>query len=468
MSRELVIERLPCGLQAGLLEDGRLVEVDLLDEPLADPQGAIVLGRVRRVDRDLGAAFVDCGLGADAYLGARDARLVAGAGRDQPIERMLFEGQGVLVQVRERPAPGKAPRVSGDIALVGVHLVLRPRRRNLALSARLERTAVAAEQRARGRALFPDGGVTLRRAAEMASDAELMAELARLRAQWTKIETAAAAATPPARIHGVDDPLHRLMIERSAPDLERIVVGDPALLVRGRTWLGQWQPGLVERLVSAADPFEATGAAEQLEQALQPSVPVAGGGSLIIQPTAALTAIDVNGGGRRALEANLAASAEIARQLRLRRIGGTVVVDFIDLPAGAARARVLDVLRDAVAADPAPVQVFGMSRFGLVEISRKRVGPSLAELLNRPCPVCAGAGTLPALRWRAQELLRELSKSRPRRLAVLAAPDLHDYLSREGRAAWQACAGRYGHAIALGVDPTLAPGSHRIEDGTCE
>jgi Rne/Rng family ribonuclease len=464
VSRELVIERSPFGLRTGLLEDGRLVEVDLLDEPIDDPRGDIVLGRVRAIDQDLGAAFVDCGLAADAYLGARDARYLAGAGREEPIERMLCAGQGVLVQVRHGPAVGKAPRVTGDIGLVGVYLIFRPRRRSVSLSARLERTPLAAEQRARGVALFPDTGVTLRHAAPMASDAELTAELARLREQWARIEAAANAATPPARIHAVTDALHRLLLEQIAPDLGRIVVGDQALLVRARTWLEQWRPVLVERLVSVPDPFEATGAAEQLEQALQPSVPLPGGGSLIIQPTAAFTAIDVNGGGRRALEANLAASSEIAWQLRLRRIGGTVVVDFIDLPARAARARVLGALREAVAGDPAPVQVFAMSRFGLVEISRKRIGPSLAELLGRTCPVCDGAGTLPGLRWRAEQLLRELTKLPPGRVTVLAAPDLHDYLSGTGRVAWEAFVGRYGGAIALDVERSLGAGEYRIKE----
>jgi Rne/Rng family ribonuclease len=354
--------------------------------------------------------------------------------------------------------------VTGDIALVGVHLVLRPRRRDVALSARLERTPAATEQQARAAALFPEGGVTLRRAASIASDAELLAELARLRAQWTQIEAAARAATPPARIHAVADPLHRLLLERIAPELERIVVGDQALLVRARAWLAEWQPALETDLVGAADPFGATGAAEQLEQALQPSVPLAGGGSLIIQPTAAFTAIDVNGGGRRALEANLAAAREIARQLRLRRIGGTVVVDFIDLPARAARAQVLRALRDAVADDPAPVQAFAMSRFGLVEISRKRLGPSLAELLRRPCPVCAGAGTMSGLRWCAEQLLQELTMLPAGRVTVLAAPDLYAYLSGTGRAAWQSFAGRSGRTIALGIDRALAPGRHRIEE----
>ena len=423
-----------------------------------------MLGRVRAVDPDLGAAFVDCGLAADAWLSARDARFIAGAPRDAPIERMLSEGQGVLLQVRQGPAAGKGPRVTGDIALLGVHLVLRPRRRGVALSARLERTTAAAEQQARAAALFPECGVTLRRAAPLASDAELLAELARLRARWAEIEAAARHATPPARIHAVDDPLHRLFLERIAPDLERIVVGDQALLVRARAWLAEWQPVLETGLVSEADPFEATGAAEQLEQALQPSVPLPGGGSLIIQPTAAFTAIDVNGGGRRALEANLAATGEIARQLRLRRIGGTVVVDFIDLPARAARVRVLGALRDALAHDPVPVQAYSMSRFGLVEISRKRTGPSLAELLGRSCPACEGAGTVPGLRWRAEDLMRAMGGLPPGRLTVLAAPDLHDYLSGAGRAAWQAFAGRYGDRVELRIDQSLAPGTHRIEE----
>ncbi|MGH6899027.1 MAG: hypothetical protein ACREJ5_21185, partial [Geminicoccaceae bacterium] len=125
MSTELVIERSPFGLEAALLEDGRLVQVDLPDQPGADPKAEIRLGRVRRVERDLDAAFVDCGFAADAWLGARDARFLAGAGRDVAIDRMLSEGQGVLVQVRRGPVGGKGPQVTGDVALAGMSLVLR-------------------------------------------------------------------------------------------------------------------------------------------------------------------------------------------------------------------------------------------------------------------------------------------------------------------------------------------------------
>jgi ribonuclease G len=463
VSTELVVDRSPFGLEAALLADGRLVQVDLLDAPDEDPRGQIRLGRVRRVDRDLGAAFVDCGLGADAWLGARDARFLAAAGRDVPIERMLGEGQGVLVQVRRGPGDGKGAQVSADIALAGTYLVLRPRRREVALSARLARTPGAAEQRTRAQRLFPDTGLMLRRGAPRASDAELLAELARLQDQWREIEAKAGAATPPAVVHAID-PLQRLLLDQLSPELERIVVGDQATLARARTWLAAWQPTLADRLVSLPDPFEAIGVAEQLEEALQPRVALPGGGSLIVESTAALTAIDVNGGGRRALEANLAAAPEIARQLRLRRIGGTIVVDFIDLSARAARAGVLEALRAALADDPEPVQVFPMSRFGLVEISRRRGGPSLAEMLGRACPLCGGAGAVAGLRWRALPLMRELTRRSPARLEVHAAPDLHDYLSGAGSSGWQAFAARQGGALVLEVDRALAPGSHRIEE----
>jgi ribonuclease G len=461
VSAELVIERSPFGLTAALLEDGRLAEVDLLDQAAEDVRGQIRLGRVRRVECDLGAAFVDCGLPADAWLGARDARFAVGAGRDVPIERMLGEGQGILVQVRRGSVGGKAPQVSGDVALAGTCLVLRPRRADVALSARLARTPTAAAQRARAARLFPGIGLVLRRSAAHASDAELLAELARLRERWQGIEAAASATTPPARLHA-EDPLQRLLLDHLAPELERIVVGDQATLVRARTWLEEWQPAMADRLVSLPDPFEATGVADQLEEALRPEVPLAGGGSLIIEATAALTAIDVNGGGRRALEANLAAAPEIARQLRLRRIGGTVVVDFIDPPARTARARVVDALRAALAEDPEPVQVFPMSRFGLVEISRRRSGPSLAEMLGRRCPTCEGAGTLPGLRRRAEQLIQELGRRGPARLRVHAAPDLHHFLTGAGNTGWRAVAESPGGALVLEADRALAPGDHRI------
>ncbi len=213
------------------------------------------------------------------------------------------------------------------------------------------------------------------------------------------------------------------------------------------------------------DAFAASGAEEQLLAALEPVVPLAGGGALTIEPTAALTAIDVDGGGRRPLEVDLEAAGEIARQLRLRQLGGTIVVDFVDLASKRDRARLFSAVRAALAADPVPVQAFAMSALGLVEISRQRVGPSLAERLGRVCPSCGRGGRLPSLRSQSEALMRALGARAPGRLAADLAPDLHGYLCGSAASAWAAFGARQGWLPALRVDPGLAPGGWSIEEG---
>ena len=439
MSREVVIEATPFGLRAALLEDGRLLEVSMAEPGGRAPRGSVLLGRVRAIDRDLAAAFVDCGASEDGWLGARDARLLSSGGvRGARLERQLREGQAVLVQVRREAQGGKGPRLTGDVALSGPCLVYRPRR--------------------------PGAGLAERPAAKGASAAELAAEAARLRRLWQTIEDRAEAAQPPALLHGPGEPVAWLLAEQLGADPERILITDPATMVRARGYLETWRPALLERLEHLPDAFAASGAEEQLAAALEPLAPLPGGGALIIQPTAALTAIDVDGGGRRALEVNLAAAGEVARQLRLRQLGGTIVVDFVDLAGVRERQRLVQTLRRALADDPAPVEVFPMSALGLVEISRQRSVPSLAEQFGRSCPACGGSGLVPGVRRCCEGLMRELARRPAARLCARVAPDLHAYLSGDGAAAWQAFGERSGIAPALHSDPLLAPGGYRIED----
>lgn len=457
MSLELVVERSPFGLRAGLLEEGRLLEVSLLDEGRRTSRAMSISAGCARSTR-VWTPPSSTAASARTLISVRAMRGSEGIPRCAdlaPAERRA----GVLVQVRRDAAGGKRPRLTTDVALVGLGLVYRPRQRATNLSARLARTTAAAAQRARARAV-PTWGITFRLGAEGSGDAELAAEAARLEDQWARIQTAARTAAAPARLHTVA-PLHRLLLEQLTPDLGRIVA-DPPTLAGIRTWLAEWHPPMVERLARAAEPFAASGAAEQLEEALQPRVALAAGGALIIQPTAALTAIDVDGGGRRVLEVNLDASREIARQLRLRRIGGTVVVDYIDLAARSDRVRVVEELRRALADDPAPVQAFPPSRLGLVEISRKRTGPSLAEALGRRCPVCGGDGVLAGLRRRAERLMAELDRRRAR-VEVHVAPDLEDFLRGAGAAAWRTFTDRHG-TVPIAVDRSLDPGGHRIAE----
>jgi ribonuclease G len=236
-------------------------------------------------------------------------------------------------------------------------------------------------------ALFPAGGFSLRPAAMQVSDAELLAEADQLRQRWTALSGRAASVTPPALLEPPGDPLLDLLRRSFSPDLERVVFAERTVLVRTRSWLEQALPlwlehGVLEHL---PDAFDAMGVSEQLEEAQGREVVLANGGSLIIEPTAALTAIDVNGAGRP-LDLNLAAVPEVARQLRLRRIGGIVVIDFVDLETRSDRARLVAALRAAFAEDPAAVQIYPMSPLGLVELSRQRTGPSLAERLGHGGP----------------------------------------------------------------------------------
>lgn len=377
MTIEVALEVRGGEARAARLESGRLVEVGFAEDD--DPLDRIALGRVVRVDPDLDAAFVDLGAALPGYL---DGARAAG----------VHEGQAVIVQVTRAPTPGKGPRLSTDIALIGNHLILRPGRKGVTLSARLARTPDRKTLLARARRLFLESGVVLRTAAAGATDDDLLREANDLRSNWRQIGDRAASASAPVWVDARDPSALRVLAGWLRPAPDRILVGEPATLARVRLWLERTAPELVPRLERQVDPFEATGAADQLQAALEPEVPLRGGGRLIIEPTAALVAIDVDGGARRSLDVDLEAADEIARQVRLRALGGTIVIDFVDLAEASARQRVDRALRRAFEADPEPVRIWPMGPQGLVQISRRRRGPSLQERLTRPCRTCQGSG----------------------------------------------------------------------------
>lgn len=327
---ELVVCSAGEGIQAGVVEDGRVTDFLPAD---TGGLGEVHLGRIVRIDRALDSAIVELGRG--------QGWMSLGKARRQVPERDLQEGAAIVVQITRPGIPGKGPRVSPQLVVGGRS----PRRR----------TAEPA-----GRTL-PES----------------------LRAR-------AAGTSPPALLHAPDR-VAEVVREGRRLGAERIVADDHLAQLR------------VKRVALPDEEFEADhepGAwrevAEQLEDALEREVPLPGGGSLMIEPTRALTVIDVDGHGRTPLVIDLEAAVEIARQLRLRRIGGIVVVDFVDLERKAERERLHDALRRAFRADPLPVEVVPMTRLGLVQMTRKRVGPSLEEMLTRPCPECRGDGRIMA------------------------------------------------------------------------
>lgn len=392
----LLFSALPGILWAARVEDGALAELTLRRDDRPEIQGNLYLGRVTRVDRGLGAAFVEIGLAEPGLL---------------PLDRVEArpaEGAALIVRVQRAPGPGKGAKLTGRLPAA-----LRP-----------------------------------------------------------GAEAAAEAAKAPALLHRAEDPLDRLLGDPAAPG--RILVDDPELLAALRRRLeaaGRPSEGL-ELHHGELPLFEAWGLAERIEALLDPRVALPGGGALRIEPTRTLVAVDVDSGrrragdpGRLALEVNLEAAAAAARQLRLRRLSGLIVIDFLELQPRAQRQEVVRRLRQEMKPDPEAGRVLPMSASGLVEVTRRRAGPPLYELLTRPCGLHgSGRAWDPAiLAWQALQRLRHQAQGRaggPPRLSC--GPAVAAALQGPAAAARHAVAAALGREIEILADPSLADDEIRI------
>ncbi|WP_027134742.1 ribonuclease E/G [Geminicoccus roseus] len=456
MTHGLVIEDTGFGLRAARLEDGELVEVVDLDHDQARVTDRLFAARVVRVEPKMGAAFLDIGLEQNAFLNVKDARHLPGADPRMPIERIVAEGQRIVVMGLREAVDEKGPRVTCDIRLIGLHLVLRPSSEAAEVSGNLSKRQQF-ELKERARDLFPKGGVLLRRGAQEQPDAVLLAEQEELRNRWHGYLDLAKKKAGPL---DADDTVERLLRTLLGHPVDVITVDDAALAARIKAFRDSHMAsgGPLVELVRG-DAFEVTGVAERIDAALQSEVRLEDGGRLWIERTRALTAIDVDGGGLPSLRVNVAAAREIARQLRLRNIGGIIVVDFVDMVTKNERFRVIEVLKKALGADPVPGHVHDVSPQGLVEIGRPRRGISLAELMQRACPTCQGEGTAPSLRARTERLVKDLRRSSPMPATVTTAKDLARFLSSGAGAAALASTGFNGRVTA---DGELRSGMYRL------
>ncbi len=458
VTSRLVVEATGFGVRGALLDGDRLIEIVDADAGGEQVAEAFFWGQVRSVDRPLNAAFLDIGLDRPALLAAKDARFAAGRSERARIAELVREGDRLIVQGVREAAEDKGARVTTDLKLVGFHLIWRPHEIGPPLGP--ARGAEREALRRRGESLFPGRAVSLRKHAAKVEDAVLRAELERLEARWRALRAEAAARRRPGRLGADEHPLERLLRTVLDPELRRVEVADPELLARARTLLeGPLAPHGIElvRLDPGRGAFEQTGVAAELERVLAREIALPGGGRLVVEPTAALVAVDVDGGNRPPLEVDLEAAREIARILRLRNLGGIVVVDFVDLASRNERQRLEQALQRAFRDDPAPVQIHPMTPSGLVEIGRARRGRSLDQLLTRPCPACVGSGRIPSLRAAAEALWAELRRAPARRLTL--APDLARYLDGEAGqllAPWR-------QELAIAVEASLPPGGFRIE-----
>ena len=370
--------------------------------------GDVYLGTVENVLPGIDAAFVNIGESEkNGFIHVTDLgplRLKKGAAG---ITELLEPRQKVLVQVMKEPTGTKGPRLTGNLALPGRYLVLQPHGQGVNISRRISAETERNRLRALGVLIKPPGaGLLIRTEAEGISDELLIDDLEALLRQWEAIQQAAETASPPVLLNRDEDFIHRILRDHMGPDLARVVVDDPAAVERVTGFLGaNGSTVLVEAHSEPDELLEHYKVNAAIRDALKPRVDLPSGGYVIIEPTEALTVIDVNSGSftrsanarETVLWTNCEAAIEIARQLKLRNIGGVIIIDFIDMDSRRDQLQLLEHFTGAVRDDAARPQIAQLSELGLVELTRKRQGQNIYELFGRACPSCGGLGHVAVL-----------------------------------------------------------------------
>jgi ribonuclease E len=370
--------------------------------------GDVYLGTVENVLPGIDAAFVNIGESEkNGFIHVTDLgplRLRKGAGG---ITELLEPRQKVLVQVMKEPTGTKGPRLTGNLALPGRFLVLQPHGQGVNISRRISAENERNRLRALGVLIKPPGaGLLIRTEAEAVSEDLLIDDLEALLRQWEAIQQAAETATPPVLLNRDEDFIHRVLRDLYSPELVRVVVDSPEAVARANAFLGADHANvLVEVDSEPGEILENFKVNAAIRDALKPRVDLPSGGYIIIEPTEALTVIDVNSGSftrsanarETVLWTNCESAVEIARQLKLRNIGGVVIVDFIDMDSRRDQLQLLEHFTQALADDSARPQIAQLTELGLVELTRKRQGQNIYELFGRACPSCGGLGHVAVL-----------------------------------------------------------------------
>jgi len=465
MTTQLIISVSEWDTRVAVVEEGRLAEFYLERRREHDPSGNIYKGRVARVLPGMAAAFIDVGLERPGYLYVDEVvepwedfynfwlKNDTGAEGSQPrrqpptpIEDLLHEGQEILVQVYRPPLGNKGARLTTNLSLAGHYLVFLPAASHAGVSRRIVDEAERARLKALLENLKPEEGGLIARTASLGQSSEkLVQERDLLVSRWQQIQRKKEAA--PALLYQEPEAVRRALRDLFTPEVDRVVVDDAATYQQISQYLQSWEPlrKYQVELYSRAEPvFSHFGLEPDWQRLLAPRVWLKSGGYLLIETTEALTAIDVNTGrfvGRRDLEetilkTNLEAAREVARQLRLRNLGGLIVIDFIDQEEAGNRDLVYQTLLDALKPDRAKTTVLPISPLGLVEMTRQRLRDSLAQLVTEPCTGCLGRGSVLTPLTLAHDLLRQLA-SEAREfpgscLQVKAHPEVLALVSQEG------------------------------------
>jgi len=495
MRREIVIDAAGAETRVAIVEDGRLVEL-MHERDDERRMVGIYLGRVEAVLPGIQAAFVDIGTEKSAFLHVSDLQEDDddddgddangnGGSRNRrhrkypPIQDQLDRGQEILVQVTKEPIGTKGPRVTSQISMPGRFIVYIPGGSNVGVSRKIGDR----EQRVRLRELARDalgkksGGLIVRTVGEELTKKALQDELSGFRKTWDKIQRRAKSMKAPAVVHQEAEMTSGLIRDLFSGTVNLLTVNTKELAHQAKSYLGRVSPELLDRVKFFDDDrpiFEAFGIEDEIQAAFRRRVDLKSGGYIIIEHTEALVSIDVNTGsytGRKdpsktILRTNMEAAAEIARQLRLRDIGGIIVCDFIDMDDKGDRDKVLNEMRNHVGRDRARSKLFDISDLGLLQLSRQRVRPSLIQMMTQPCESCAGTGRVlspdTVVRRIERTILRARSEGEKRALMIRVHPGVALYLLESEPRLLQELSREVGFKLDVRDDPIMGRDEYRL------
>jgi ribonuclease G len=453
MTEDILINITPYETRVAVVLQGAVQELHIERSAHKGFVGNVYLGKVVRVLPGMQSAFIDIGLERAAFLHIADIRENRQERSNNhaptPIEKLLFEGMTLMVQVIKDPIGTKGARLSTQISVAGRMLVYLPHDPHIGISQRIESESERIQLRERLQKMMPadeKGGFIVRTQAEEATDEELQADVAYLRKLWASMQKEA-------RVKGAPHPLHtditlaqRVLRDLVSAETTSIHIDSRENFGKLTAWAREYTPSVTERLVHYTGErplFELYNVDEEINRALSRRVELKSGGYIIVDQTEALTTIDVNTGGfvggrnfdDTIFKTNLEAGQAIARQLRLRNLGGIVIIDFIDMDNLEHRDAVLAELKRALTRDRTRMTVNGFTQLGLVEMTRKRTRESLSHLLCESCPTCQGRGDIRTARTVCYEILREVLREarqfNPKEFRVLASQSVVDLFLEE-------------------------------------
>lgn len=495
MNNELIIDVNPSEVVIALMQERRLVELNREKSNNNFSVGDIYLGRVKKVMPGLNAAFVDVGYEKDAFLHYLDlgpqalsfikyTKLVQSGKqstsnlmyfkmendipKDGKIGNVLTSGQNILIQIAKEPISTKGPRITTEISLAGRYIVLIPFSDKISVSQKIKTTEEKNRLKRLIQSIKPKNfGVIIRTVAEGKSVAELDADMNDLMNKWNQCYETLKTAQPPHKVLGEIDRTSAILRDMLNASFNSIHINDANLFEETKNYLRTIAPDkekIVKLHKGNVPIFDAFGVDRQIKALFGKTVTMKSGGYLIVEHTEALHVIDVNSGNRaksdnsqeaNALEVNLEAAVEVARQLRLRDMGGIIVVDFIDLHSAENRKLLFDKIKEEMSKDRAKHNILPPSKFGLVQITRQRVRPEMNVVTVEKCPACGGTGEVQAsilLVDQIENNLRYIAKELNEKSVTLCVhPYLEAYLTKglfSVRRKW-----RYKHKCAIKIRP---------------